>query len=272
MNHKATTTAMATALCLTLAGCDGLFSYHPYDTRFGGDTGINARNMERIEAECLDKDTLRIAVMSDSHLWISDTRDIVGDINSRSDSIDFVMHMGDLTDTGTTKEFVWQRDALSALSRPYVALIGNHDFLGTGDDVYAKMYGELDFSFIAGRIKFVCINTNATEYDYLAAVPNFDFMEEQWTSDSAKFDRTIICMHARPYSDQFNNNVAKAFEHYVSNFKGLLCCINGHDHAIQEDDLYGDGLMYYGCDCAQHRSYLLFTITKSGYKHEIIHV
>lgn len=272
MNHRPTVMAAAIALCLTLTGCEDLFSYHPYDTRFSGETDINARNIARIETLCADKDTLRIAVMSDSHLWLGDTRAIVADINSRSGSVDFAIHLGDLTDTGTTKEFVWQRDVLSALLVPYVALIGNHDFLGTGDEVYARMYGQMDFSFIAGRIKFVCINTNATEYDYLAAVPNFDFMEEQWTSDSSRFDRTIICMHARPYSDQFNNNVAKAFEHYVRNFKGLLCCLNGHDHAVQEDELYSDGVVYYGCDCAKHRSYLLFTITKTSYSHEIIHV
>ena len=118
------------------------------------------------------------------------------------------MHGGDLTDCGTTKEYIWQRDRLARLKVPYVALIGNHDFLGTGNETYSVMYGKMDFSFIAGRIKFVCLNTNATEYDYLAAVPNLDYMEEQHTADSALFDRSVVCMHARPYCEQFNNNVA----------------------------------------------------------------
>lgn len=133
------------------------------------------------------------------------------------------------------------------------------------------MYGPLDYSFIAGRIKFVCLNTNATEYDYLAAVPNFDFMEEQILASADRFDRTIICMHARPYSEQFNNNVAKAFERYISFFPGLLFCINGHDHNQQKDDIYGDGVIYYGIDCAAHRNYYLFTITTDGYDYETIY-
>ena len=132
------------------------------------------------------------------------------------------------------------------------------------------MFGDFDFSFIAGRIKFLCLNTNATEYDYIAAVPNFDFMEEHFTSDSTLYDRTVVCMHARPYSDQFNNNVAKSFEYYVRLMKSTLFCINGHDHCQNADDIYGDGMIYYGVDAAYHRNYMLFKFTPNGYSHEIV--
>ena len=132
------------------------------------------------------------------------------------------------------------------------------------------MYGDKDFSFIAGRVKFVCLNTNATEYDYLAAVPNFDFMEEEMVKDSAQFDRTILVMHAPPYSDQFNNNVCKAFRRYLDFAPGLMCCIYGHDHNDTVSDIYGDGLMFYAIDCAQHRNYRIMTITPDGYEIEQI--
>ena len=254
---------------MMLVGCDSLFDYHPYDTRFDGETNINKVNIARIETSCRDNDTLHVAFISDTHNNYSDLADMVSDINRR-DSIDFVVHLGDLSDTGTTKEFVWTRDELSRLRPPYVALIGNHDFLGTGEEVYNAMFGDFDFSFIAGRIKFLCLNTNATEYDYIAAVPNFDFMEEHFTADSTLYDRTVVCMHARPYSDQFNNNVAKSFEYYVWHMKSTLFCINGHDHSQNADDIYGDGMIYYGVDAAYHRNYMLFTFTPYGYSYEIV--
>lgn len=257
-------------LCLLLAGCSDVFQYHPYDVRFGGDCDINRRNIERIESACRDKETLKVVFMGDTHGWYSETEDMVNDINGRGD-VDFVVHGGDLTDCGTTEEFVWTRDLLAKLSPPYVALIGNHDMLGTGDETYEAMYGPVDFSFIAGRVKFVCLNTNATEYDYMAAVPNFDFMEEQIAAGAELFDRTVVCMHARPYCEQFNNNVAKAFGRYVHFFPNLLFCTNAHDHRLQADDIYGDGMMYYGTDCAEHRNYLLFTITKEGYSYEVVY-
>lgn len=255
---------------LSLMACDGLFDYHPYDVRFDGPYDINIRNMSRINQLCMGKDTLVFAFVSDSHNWLSSTEDMVTNINSRPE-VDFVIHGGDLTDCGTTREFEWTRSILEKLRKPYVTLIGNHDFLGTGEEVYQQMFGPLDFSFIAARIKFVCLNTNATEYNYLAAVPNFDFMEEQFHSDSLLFDRTVVCMHARPYSEQFNNNVAKSFELYMHFFPGLLFCLNGHDHHFQADDIYNDGIMYYGTDCLDHRNYYLITITPDNYEIEKIH-
>lgn len=191
-------------------------------------------------------------------------------MNRRPD-IDFVIHCGDLTDTGTAREFEWSREILQGLHHPFVALIGNHDFLGTGNQAYNVMYGDMDFSFIAGRVKFICLNTNATEYDYLAAVPNFDFLEEEMTKDSARFDRSILVMHAPPYSDQFNNNVCKAFRRYLDFLPGLMCCVYGHCHNNETNDYYDDGLMFYGIDCAEHRNYRIFTITPDGYEEELVY-
>ena len=253
-----------------LTACSDMFDTHPYDVHFKGATGINERNLTEIERRCADKDTLRVAFISDTHGWYTDTKDEVAALNQRND-IDFVVHCGDLTDTGTSKEFEWTRDILGQLLAPYVALIGNHDFLGTGNQAYSVMFGHMDFAFIVSRVKFVCLNTNATEYDYMAAVPNFDFMEEEFTRDSTAFDRTVLVMHAPPYSDQFNNNVCEAFRRYLDFFPGLMCCIYGHNHNDKVADIYGDGLMFYGIDCAEHRNYRIMTITPDGYEMEQIY-
>lgn len=266
MRFNVTELLIATVM---FSACDGVFYYHPYDVRISGETGINQMNIDRIEDKYLDKDTFCVAFISDTHGWYSDTEDMVADINSRAVA-DFVVHLGDLTDNGTTKEYKWQREVLSELTVPYVALLGNHDCLGTGEEAYGLVYGESNFSFIAGRVKFVCLNTNATEYDYVASTPDFNYMEEQMTEDSALFDRTIICMHAAPYSDQFNNNVAKPFELYVKAFPGLMCCVHGHDHASKMSEIFEDGVIYFGVDCAEDRNYLMFTITPEGYDYEVV--
>ena len=260
-------TILPAVLTVLISSCSG-FETHPYDVNIKGEKGINAKQMAIIEKEFANKEELRIAFISDTHLWNAEARDEVEDVNRRN--VDFVVHCGDLTDTATEKEFEWSRDILLGLNCPFVALIGNHDFLGTGNQTYEVMYGACDFSFIAGRIKFICLNTNAVEYDYLASVPNFDFMEEQFTKDTDKFDRTIIIMHAAPFSDQFNNNVCKAFRRYLDFAPGLMCCIFGHDHSDSVAEFYNDGLMFYGIDCALHRNYRIMTIKKDGYEIEQI--
>ena len=260
--------ALPLGMTVMLSSCGDAFDTHPYDVHIKGETGINAKQIAIIENQFANKDTLRVAFISDTHLWHSDARDQIADVNRRN--VDFVVHCGDLTDTATAKEFEWSRDILMGLHSPFVALVGNHDFLGTGNQTYEVMYGAMNFSFIAGRIKFLCLNTNATEYNYLAAIPDFDYMEEEMVKDMEKFDRTIIVMHAPPYSDQFNNNVCKSFRRYLDLFPGLMCCVYGHNHEDMVSDMYNDGLIFYGIDCAAHRNYRLFTITPDGYEVEKI--
>lgn len=149
---------------LLLTGC-GMIDYHPYDVRISGETDVNAHNIEQIEADCKGKKTIRFVTMGDSQRWYDETEDFVKAINKRND-IDFVIHGGDMSDFGVTKEFLWQRDIMNGLSVPYVTLIGNHDCLGTGAETYKAIFGPTNFSFIAGDVKFVCLNTNALEYDY----------------------------------------------------------------------------------------------------------
>ena len=134
-------------LVLLLSSCNSVFDIHPYDVNVHGEKDINAKQMKVIESMFTDKKTLRVAFISDTHLWLADAKDQVADINKRGD-IDFVVHCGDLTDTATNDEFEWSRDILYGLNYPFVALIGNHDFLGTGDQTYEVMYGAFNFSFM----------------------------------------------------------------------------------------------------------------------------
>ena len=149
--------------CLLVSGCD-LIDYHPYDVDIKGERDINAKNIQKIEAKCLGKSTIRFIAMGDSQRWYDETVDFVNAVNERDD-IDFVVHGGDFSDFGLTDEFLWQRDIMNKLKVPYVGLIGNHDCLGTGEDAFRQIFGDTNFSFIAGGVKFVCLNSDAMEYD-----------------------------------------------------------------------------------------------------------
>ena len=253
-----------------LTACDKVLDIHPYDVRIKGEKNINAKQMALIEQSTSGSDTVRFAFISDTHQSFDEGELEIRDINRRSDSIDFVVHGGDVTDFGTTREYEWSRDLMSKLKIPYVVLLGNHDCLGTGNQTYEVMFGNPDFSFIAGGVKFLCLNTNAIEYDYSRPIPNLDFMEQEVNNDSDKYNRVVICMHAPTYSEQFNNNVAKAFNHYTLMFPNLQFCIFGHNHQTIQTQPFADGPIYYGVGNAQKRKYYIFTITPSGYKYEIV--
>jgi len=250
------------------SGCS-LFDYHPYDGRIKGETDINNRNIERIGEKCKGRDTFRFIWMGDTQRWYDETEDFVGAVNQRDD-IDFVIHGGDLADFGLTKEFMWMRDIMNNLKVPYIALLGNHDCLANGEEIFRKIFGEPNFSFMAGNVKFVCLNTNALEYDYSRPVPDFSFIEEKKAEQIEGHEKTIFAMHVRPYSEQFNNNVARPFQREITEFPNLLFCLNAHDHNLNVTDIFQDGVLYYGSASINKRNYLLFTINPDGYEYEVV--
>ena len=249
-----------------LAGCD-MIEYHPYDLDIDGETGINAKNIRLIESALAGRKEISFAVISDTQRWYDETEDEVEAVNARHD-IDFVIHTGDLSDFGLKLEFEKQRDILNRLDVPYVCLLGNHDCLGTGFDVYQKVFGSDNFAFMAGNVRFICLNTNALEYDYSHPVPNFDFMENELANWPQEAEKTIVAMHVPPGDDEFNNNVSRAFEHYVTTFPGLQFCLFGHVHNWREDEYFDDGVIYYGCASIGKKGYYVITIKENGYEIE----
>ena len=256
-------------LLSTLVCCRDVFDIHPYDVHFEGETNVNAHHIAKIQANCQGKDTLRIVVTGDTQGWYDEAEALVRSVNKRG-NVDFVIHGGDFTNFGATREFVKQRDIFNQLKMPWIGIIGNHDCLGTGIKVYRAMFGETNFSFVAGRVKFICLNTNALEYDYSEPIPDFDFLEMQVEADSTLYDRTVFCMHAPPFNEQFNNNVVRAFNHYVELFPNVLFCTAAHVHRFEFNDLFSNGIIYYCSDSVNHRNYLVFTITPEGYDYEVV--
>jgi len=246
-----------------------MFEVHPYSGDIKGKKHINSSNIKRIEQNFADKDTIRYAFISDSQRWYDELNDFVKMVNQRDD-IDFIIHGGDISDFGLTKEFLWQRDILEKLKQPYVVLLGNHDCLANGEEIFSQVFGTPNYSFIAGKTKFLCLNTNALESDYSNPIPDFSFIESEREKDRDRFQQTVVLMHARPTSEQFNNNVANVFQYSIKQFPNLLYCSNGHDHRYQEDDIFNDGIIYYGTPNIGKRQYIIFTITKDSYTHELV--
>lgn len=244
---------------------------NPYDVHITGEKQLTCKHINLIESATAGKPELRFAVISDSQRFYDETRDAVNAINARGD-VDFVLHGGDLTEYGATKEFLWQRDILEKFSMPFVCVIGNHDCLATGLEAYQSLFGPLDFAFTAGDVRFVCLNTNALEFDYSQAVPDFSFIRSEIAAPHPSNRKTVVLMHARPYSEQFNNNVATEFHALLTQLPNLQFCIYGHGHNVTVDNLFNDGVIYYQCASTKKRSYLLFTIhpDNDSYDYEVV--
>lgn len=256
------------AVAVGFTSCD-LIEYHPYDGDVKGDTRVNAKNIRAIERNTAGKSEIRVAVISDTHSWYDEVDDLVESVNGRG-NIDFVIHCGDLTDFGMTNEFEWARILLDKLNVPYVALLGNHDCLGTGKDVYQEVFGAENFAFTAGKTRVICLNTNAQEFDFSEPVPKLSFIDNEIAKMSDSVVNTIVAMHIMPLADEFNNDVAASFEHRLNLLKNTRFCVCGHGHKTIVEDVFDDGLLYYEIGTPEDRQYYVFTIAEESYECEII--
>ena len=114
-----------------------------------------------------------------------------------------MLHGGDLTDFGITKEFLWQRDILNTLNVPWVTVIGNHDCLGSGEQAYEAVFGKQNYHFTAGNVLFVCLNTNAMEFNYSTPVPDFNFLGKLIRNIPPNVEKTVLLQYNKEAQEDF---------------------------------------------------------------------
>lgn len=281
------------AFVATLCGCSQL-EYLPYAADVDGPHDINTREINRLHSSGLSL-PIKIAVIGDSQGYWDDLDDCMRVLQQRGD-IDIILHAGDVTDFGLAKEFKWTRDIMEKYGIPYLTVIGNHDCVGNGEDVFNYIFGPENFSLNVARTHIVALNTVALEYDYSRPVPDFTFIENDIRAVNALNEanpgsiiHTIVLMHSCPFDEQFNNNVANVFNYYLENYPGMQAdatrtdadgnekpwasqsfCVNGHNHRVNIVDKFDNGILYYQCADIHKRNYLLFTITETGYLYETI--
>lgn len=213
-------------------------------------------------------DTLRFAVISDTHRWYDETNDAVDCIN-RLEDLDFVIHSGDLTEFGLPQEYKWTKDILDGLHVPYFPVIGNHDLVGNGGETFKKMYGAFDYSFVYKNIKFIFLNTNSLEFGFDAPVPDISWLEKQLI-ETDEHQKIFLTMHVPPMSDAFNPELRNDLKNLIDNDKDIIGVLHGHDHSSKVTNNFFNNLALTGIDCIESRTFLLNTIIDNHISYEEI--
>ncbi len=241
---------------LSLQACEE-FEYSPYEVRLDKDEkNINQRNIGKIQALPLSPtDTLRFILTADSQGFYEENSELVQQIN-KNEKAAFLLLGGDVTDFGLAKEFKLVHDDLKRLKMPYVAVVGNHDVVNNGKEVFQAMYGKFDISFTVGRNKFILLNTNYLEF--AKTVPDLDWLENELKA-SADFDNVFVLSHIPPKNTEFGREKAVRYIQLMSQYN-VRFSLHGHNHSFDYYFPFDGKVPYLESGATEKKEYVVFTV------------
>lgn len=246
-----------TSLAFLNQACEE-FEYSPYEVRLREDEkDINKRNIEMInQLNIGPSDTLKFILTADTQGFYEENEELVRHVNQQEGDIDFLLLGGDITDFGLTQEFRLVNDDFKKLKMPYVAVIGNHDAINNGQEVFRAMYGDYDVSFSAGNSKFILLNTNHIEFD--KKVPNLEWLEKELAA-SAEYENVFVISHIPPTNNEFGPEKAKQYSELLNKYD-VTYSLHGHNHRFRLHYPFEGQIPYLETGSTEKREYVVFTV------------
>lgn len=218
------------------------FEISPYAVSEKGlPTQVNKKNIAKLKAlDSGSDDTIRIFLCGDSQRFYDELDDMVNKANSCN--IDFVLLAGDITDFGLENEFLWVYERLEKLNKPYISVVGNHDFNGNGSAVYSHVFGERNFSFTFRNYKFLCHDTNSREHGFDGSTPDINWLSAQMNSDASLYYAAVS--HVPPFDVDFDKQLEESYRMLFADNSHFNVSMHGHLHNSGISEAYDDGVQY----------------------------
>ncbi|MGN1220359.1 MAG: metallophosphoesterase family protein [Candidatus Cryptobacteroides sp.] len=151
--------------------------------------------------------SLRFAILTDTHIGkpdgLSKMADAIESINTDKE-IQFVLHLGDITDHGTEEELALAKDLLSKLKKPLYFTTGNHDARWPERrEAFIKVFKKDRFCFKNDGIRFIGCCTGPYETIKRATIKQEDL---EWIAKKCKKNRpTVVALHY-PHDSVYNRD------------------------------------------------------------------
>jgi 3',5'-cyclic-AMP phosphodiesterase len=243
---------------LLMWSCDAL-EFSP-NQKFDRDSpvNLNKKNLQKLLAAPAD-DTVTIAFVGDSQRFYEELDRFINTANSIPE-LDFTILAGDISDFGLLQEHEWIVQRLSKLRKPYFGVIGNHDLVANGEEVFERMFGPLNDSFVYGGIKFIAHNTNGLEYKR-QQVPDLNWLQKEMkVADSLHI---ITVSHVPPFSaPEFSPDLVGPYTTLLSKTPQLLLSLHGHIHQHKDFYPYEGNVRYLTSFAFNQSSFVLLKIVK----------
>jgi hypothetical protein len=165
--------------------------------------------------------------------------------HKESDNIDFVVVLGDISDTGEKSEFIKARDILNGLNVPYIPLIGNHDIWP-----YTQQVGTTD----TWRQEYYWRDKRTTKAPYATVNPDYSktrppmgdlfFDEVFWQQNSINLQR-IENLFGSSFTRQSDPVEYEYIQNYEFTYKGIkFIALDLIDRNPAEDTQSSNGVLH----------------------------
>jgi 3',5'-cyclic AMP phosphodiesterase CpdA len=247
----------AVVVAVTVGGC---LEYSPHAIPQGeSETDVNRKSIERLLAQPAPE-TIRFGVLGDTQGDFDEAEVAVEWLNGYDD-LSFVVQVGDFTHLGTAPEYRVMNKILRELRVPYLVVVGNHDLLANGGDIYDHMYGPRDLAFTYGRTRFVLMDTNGVEYGMDATAPDLAFLRGA-LADREAYDQPILFAHIDPFNGDFDPALREPYFALLQEL-GIRVSFYGHGHKPGEPH-QRDGSVLQVVGAVDYRTFLVCTVHPDG--------
>lgn len=239
-----------TIFLLCLAACAPFVDSPFSDYTLRTDRNLNQKaisKLSNVEADNL----IKIAIFTDSHQNYTGLDRAIYEINKTAD-VDFVASLGDFTNSGYNYEYDQFLNIYSDLVRPRFTVVGNHDAIGAGGEIFKKIFGLTNFYFETPTYRFIFFNSNNWE------MPS-DFKVSWLKNTVDQSTKNVIIMSHAPLRDteRFLGNDAATINTIITDSK-VKMIINGHNHVYHLLD--DNGTLSLQVERVENNSWLLLEI------------
>ena len=248
-----------------LAGCNA-FEYSPNQTfDRNSPTDLNRKALEQLMSVQPKNDTLKFILSGDTQRSYKEIPGFIEKVNSL-DKVDFILVAGDITEFGSSKEMEGYATRMKKMRVPVITVIGNHDLTGRGRAAYARMFGDLNFSFIYKGTKFICHDTNSREYKYNGQVPDLNWLAQE-LKPTAGVKGYISVGHVPPLSEDFDQKLVPKYKAQFENTQGFVVALYGHTHTYLTSEP-GDRFNYLVTGSVENKEFIIVTVINNNITHE----
>ena len=252
-------------ILMIFTACENIFEFSAYVANVREkDKNTTAKNLQMLKSIQSESENFKFAFITDTHFFYDNLRTVINDINKNEDIL-FVIFGGDYTEQGLLKEYEIFYDILKNLEKPFVTVIGNHDYNSNGGIIYKEMFGDFNYSFQFNDNKFVLFDFIVWESN---KNPDFDWLSSE-LSNNESFNQVFVIGHIPPNDDRFSDAMEQTYAAIMLE-NDVSLSVHGHLHSYSYNKTYGDGIDYLIVPSLKEPEYCIIEVKNNSFNVELI--